>query len=482
MTVTRQSNTSSSEGEKPSTAWKKWKLLFSLTALKNRVSGGKNGKAKSKALRHVREPCWCEVKARRREERMNVKKSKKEDVFDTLYSSAASSVLDHSAARHRIAVRPKKKQGRRNRGRHRTVTSVKSLVKSQSEEDEDHRLLQSMALSNDHVLNRSKSLHLVGNNPSANPSFQLSFSFILPNVTLPQLPPSVMIRRHSSASVASAPGAAGADSGVHRTRCESSIEGRENNEDVKFQSNLNSNVIFKRPASSTVAVPAQGSPTNAVRRHQRFLTSIEHWTLASEGLKKSIYDLGGLGNRFSGLAAECGWFRQQDVDNSLEDSIGNSSSAGSLFGEEVMRLLDDLGEVKDEGDNSRSSSGIASGGGNSEDEVNANVSPNSASSNGSYAHQCDAENTELEVINRVSQQKADDPKKDALENVNVRERRKVFILPGSPTTSPSCDRNVKSRSCDSIQAAASKSLVKALVMKFDQIETASSPQQSLTSL
>lgn len=101
-----------------------------------------------------------------------------------------------------------------------------------------------------------------------------------------------------------------------------------------FKSCLNSNVTFKRASSSTSSEFDIGGGFG-FQGHERFLASIENWTLANEGLKRSIFGLGGVTGdlSLSTIITSCngsdGNDGNDDVANGL-GSDGQSICSGSI--------------------------------------------------------------------------------------------------------------------------------------------------------
>lgn len=135
---------------------------------------------------------------------------------------------------------------------------------------------------------------------------------------------------------------------------------------VEFKSCLNSNVIFR--SSHAGGRSARGKLKNRTSK-ERFLTSIEHWTLASEGLRRSICDLGADLSLAAAdeVATEAGWSAGHQNGGSSSVGAKDSLDPSGSFGMEVSRLLEDLSQTaaqirleEEDGAKSTSSSGVES--------------------------------------------------------------------------------------------------------------------------
>ncbi len=410
--------------------WRRWKLIFSLRALRQKVAPSTARKRRSQ-----RRPDAAEVAvaaataAATASSARNRRRSRRRTAAADDAASATYSMLDHSAARHKMAVRP---PGQRRRKRRRTGGNSNnnnnsnsnstqrrrgdSLDRcSQCKEDhgdngdrpitrpeslpseEEQILLEKVAVyrkdctyyssGGDLALNRSRSLAVRKSEFVEKEEERRSSLTPCANV----------VRRHSSAEQdaerfafkriqrdqktdsASSSSANNSDSNLPK-REEGDGDsgggcGDDDEEDVKdlprssdvslspleFKSTLNSNVIFRRASPSSLScktrtVRSDSSASTGCSRNnrtnrgrERFLTSIEHWTLANEGLRKSICDLSGVSRVLTagedgGNAAAtrgCGLIMSErawsgkDEDEDEDDSL--DSICSSSFGLEVSR-------------------------------------------------------------------------------------------------------------------------------------------------
>ena len=482
--------------------WTKWRLIFSLKALRKRIGI----RRKRPQGRKGSDPT---------EESLSFTQIRRTDFNEfSSFDSMSSVMLDHSAARHKIAVRPPQRRRKTSAAGPRPpsettksasslssiTTAVPSVVSSlfstkntwwksgQAEQlvslnDEENELLKKVGGHNEDeakgLLYRSR-------------SFRNSEAESKKNVpSSSSSAPASVVRRHSTAEASEET----AKNIFKRCRDErnsessgvaSRTEGNDssNVSEVEIKSCLNSNVIFKRSsppvltpesklkqeqeafskAYNGTSVPGYfaSTGTEEVNKRERFLTSIEHWTLANEGLKKSICNFGGL-NSFSplletSLMMESSWNRS----NSL-DSICSSS-----FSAEVTKLLDDLNETAQLAFSDEGEDDVETVSADSKDD--SMTGEESVNSHTTVDTQKDAENTEMEVHkSNPFVRKVATEDEDELENVNVREMRKVFLFPAAEENKLSC-----SKSCVNLSRSKDleeKSFVKALVMKFDRISS-----------
>ena len=426
--------------------WKRWKFMFSLRALREKVAPSSKKKINSsEAKGNRRSSSRCPHEARQ-----------VSPLVDSSSSAAActssSSMLDHSAARHRIAVRPPRQRSRtRNRRRGNNNNNNKQECRQQREvgnrngepsssnnvnngkagggrrksnsgnvhkrrrnnddngdgdgdgggrkknratdkkesvlSEEERALLDRLNKDRDDgvyggslVLNRSRSLAIRRDGDLAAATAASSNTGV--------------VRRHSIGAEERSAGFDRFERISRQGEEEDEVEGQlpslvstalskreEGDGDsgggsasdaalpsspsspVEFRSSLNANVIFRRASPS---VPAAGgnkkssSRSRTVRSEsaalsgryrgrERFLTSVEHWTLANEGLRKSICDLSGVSKVLVasgdcrqwwpglGLMSERAWgVGGQDGDGDY-DSL--DSICSSAFGMEVSRYV-----------------------------------------------------------------------------------------------------------------------------------------------
>ena len=322
------------------------------------------------------------------------------------FSSATNSFikvtkLNHSAAKHRIAIRPVKNHARKRFCSQ--ENDEKSIISAADQKIKLH-----------HIFRRTKSLLVLEGGDNGNNQ---------PNVIFSRGPS--VVRRHSWTS-----------SQNHHYPLPP-----KNNTQYELKSTLNANVIFRRcktpsPQSTTPQSSISRTTYNTLNNKEKFLESIEHWTLANEGFMKSLWNL---------------------TEVKTMSEIGSMESLDSSMFMESVALVEFDSEDDDEDLRSGSQGAI------------------------SAVTQCDAENTELEIAAKEQKQSLMcnyEQISDECENVNVREMRKVFLffepvikVKVGAETSP----NVNWKSCSDIRwkddEVESASVVKALIMKFNDISS-----------
>jgi hypothetical protein len=582
-----------------------------ITAASGRRRGARGNGGEAKADQHMWRPRWKHIfvglRALRRRLRPGRESVKERQSGSSVYreeavepgKSSSSSVssfschaspmlpLDHSAARHRIAVRPQRKHARSRRAsggggiygygsvipddagtvagfsvsssisfRRGVAATVSHDALNFSDGGSSPTTLSSSAAALN-LLGRSKSLCEQSNVPKRRASTGQASQQDAHIIDEDAVTATSLSRRHSfaldqktslpspSLTCSTLAAAFGGLTKSTRTPSTPTTGSSGPASGASFRpSSVNSNVTFRRysPApkqTSTAAEDDDGkrrstssscsplpmssasSDGGSALAHKRFLTSVEHWTLANEGLRKSICNLGPLWPLAASMLAESAW---DDDDSELLfiDGDENIERYNDMKEDDICKILEDLSRAASEAsavELPSTSSGRTSG----QETESSSVGVTSDA-------QCEAGDSELEVRaedrtvkltapsrmgahEEVKTERNDKPV-DELENVNVREMRKIFIIPdlssrvapgipgapplrlarsfsGLPSSSePSSDGDKITRrpsGCISMSnrpppkcigtssPSSSSSVVRALILKFDGIKSSPPP-------
>ncbi len=405
--------------------WQRWRFILSLGALRRKVAGGSNSNSNNNNNSKKK---W---RKRRKEE------------FGIQSLSHMGGGLDHSAAKHKIAVRNRQPRRRKSRGVSSSSNNNNSDGSSVISINSDNLKGRSLGAnetnsnrSNSNNSNTSVNADIVravitsdssiksndadsNNNSSSSNLNNLNRSYSLKSGSSDgKNRKRDSFRRHSSVELEGTVSSSSNSNNnnnkdeltvLNFSSEEEELEVRErgdgdscdddddNKTVLEIKSCLNSNVVFRRPSPLSVRSAPNNNNNN---NKERFLTSIEHWTLANEGLKKSICDL-------SGASEVLGDHKF------LSSSFWTSSndSLDSICSGVVGRLLEDLNESASQVAKSKSNSLTSSSSGVESD----------------VTLQRDAEDTEV-VMDTVLELKVLEDVEDALEKVNVREMRKIFLF------------------------------------------------------
>jgi hypothetical protein len=191
--------------------------------------------------------------------------------------------------------------------------------------------------------------------------------------------------------------------------------------------NKNSNVIFRRPSFHELPAAAP----NTRECHAKFLLSIESWTLANEGLKRSIFNLG---NQVDSINP-CATLTRKGSLESLSSSTFATSSRNEEADDAASSILDPEDDFC---------------------ELSA-PTPDSDPNDEKPNEHGFVEASEPRVLHETCSTGDDE-----LENICVRDLRRLY-----EAEKPVAEAETDSR--QEIAARQQSSLVRAIVMKFDQL-------------